>query len=177
MNHKQKLSYTLLGAGILAVGIVIGQVVSPFILTKGGDRKFRRLECESLRVTTGNGGEVFISSSDGDEDGSSGIMFRNEWGDVMFMASSGNWGTMISAQRQRLHEKDGKLSVIPTDPTNLPKESGFMMLTSSDYTTITLNEWDGKPAIQMSTSNRVTGLGNQVIIYDKAGNPYMWNAP
>ena len=29
MNHKQKLGYTLLGAGIMAVGITIGQFVTP----------------------------------------------------------------------------------------------------------------------------------------------------
>ncbi len=31
MNHKQKLGYMPLGAGILAVGIIIGQVVTPDI--------------------------------------------------------------------------------------------------------------------------------------------------
>ncbi len=31
MNHKQKLGYTLLGAGIMAIGIIIGQVITPDI--------------------------------------------------------------------------------------------------------------------------------------------------
>ena len=31
MNHKQKLGYTLLGAGIMALGIIIGQAITPNI--------------------------------------------------------------------------------------------------------------------------------------------------
>ena len=31
MNYKQKLGYMALGAGILAIGIIIGQVVTPDI--------------------------------------------------------------------------------------------------------------------------------------------------
>ena len=29
MNHKQKLGYMALGAGIMALGIIIGQVITP----------------------------------------------------------------------------------------------------------------------------------------------------
>ena len=31
MNHKQKLGYTLFGAGIMAIGIIIGHVITPEI--------------------------------------------------------------------------------------------------------------------------------------------------
>ena len=29
MNYKQKFGYSLLGAGIMALGIIIGQVITP----------------------------------------------------------------------------------------------------------------------------------------------------
>ena len=29
MNHKQKLGYMAIGAGILAIGIIIGQIITP----------------------------------------------------------------------------------------------------------------------------------------------------
>ena len=54
MNHKQKLGYTLLGAGIMAVGITIGQFVSPNIEAQSNG-VFDEITCRSLSVVDEKG--------------------------------------------------------------------------------------------------------------------------
>ena len=49
MNHKQKLGYMALGAGILAVGIIIGQVITPNIEAQS-DGVFDTIMCRQLFV-------------------------------------------------------------------------------------------------------------------------------
>ena len=57
MNNKQKLGYTLLGAGIMAVGITIGQFLTPNIsrgalfrrVLKNGKITTTRLSPEAIR--------------------------------------------------------------------------------------------------------------------------------
>ena len=41
MNHKQKLGYMALGAGIMAVGIIIGQII-PLDINHDGDYLYPR---------------------------------------------------------------------------------------------------------------------------------------
>ena len=55
MNHKQKLGYILLGAGIMAVGITIGQFLTPNIEAQNNG-VFDKIQCRELEVvdTTGN---------------------------------------------------------------------------------------------------------------------------
>ena len=54
MNHKQKLGYMALGAGILALGIIIGQVVTPDIEAQSNG-VFDKIICKEIEVvdTTG----------------------------------------------------------------------------------------------------------------------------
>ena len=54
MNYKQKLGYTLLGAGIMALGIIIGQVVTPDIEAQSNG-VFDKITCRSLNVVDRNG--------------------------------------------------------------------------------------------------------------------------
>ena len=77
MNHKQKLGYTLLGAGILALGIVIGQFVTPDIKAQLTDlnadfddidlpppnRKFNKITCRELEIVDKNGKRAIKLSS------------------------------------------------------------------------------------------------------------------
>ena len=41
MNHKQKFGYMALGAGILTLGIIIGQVVTPDIEAQSNTEEMR----------------------------------------------------------------------------------------------------------------------------------------
>ena len=49
MNKKQKLGYTLLGAGIMAVGVTIGQFVTPDIKAQA-EGVFEKVVCRELYV-------------------------------------------------------------------------------------------------------------------------------
>lgn len=49
MNHKQKLGYMALGAGILALGIIIGQFVTPDIEAQSNG-VFDEIQCKKLTV-------------------------------------------------------------------------------------------------------------------------------
>ena len=49
MNHKQKLGYTLLGAGVMAVGITIGQFITPQLEAQQNGY-FDKILCRQLLV-------------------------------------------------------------------------------------------------------------------------------
>ena len=59
MNHKQKFLYTLLGAGIMAVGIIIGQLVTPDIKAQS-NAVFDEIVCRKLTVVN-EGGEQMVA--------------------------------------------------------------------------------------------------------------------
>ena len=54
MNHKQKLGYMALGAGIMALGIIIGQWGTPDIEAQSNG-VFDEITCRSLNVVDRNG--------------------------------------------------------------------------------------------------------------------------
>ena len=76
MNHKQKLGYMALGAGILAIGIIIGQFVTPDIEAQSNG-VFDKITCREIEVidkggetairlhTTKHGGDIRLDSKDG----------------------------------------------------------------------------------------------------------------
>ena len=49
MNHKQKFGYMALGAGILALGITIGQFITPDIEAQNNG-VFDEITCQSLKM-------------------------------------------------------------------------------------------------------------------------------
>ena len=59
MNQKQKLGYTLLGAGIMALGIVIGQVVTPNIEARSNG-VFDEIQCTKLTVVDKAGKDAIV---------------------------------------------------------------------------------------------------------------------
>ena len=76
MNHKQKLGYMALGAGLLAVGIIIGQWGTPDIEAQSNG-VFDKIACREIEVidkdgneairlyTTKHGGDIRMYSKDG----------------------------------------------------------------------------------------------------------------
>ena len=63
MNHKQKLGYMALGAGILALGIIIGQFVTPDIEAQNNG-VFDIIQCRGLKVIDANGNEAIVLSTE-----------------------------------------------------------------------------------------------------------------
>ena len=63
MSHKQKLGYTLLGAGIMAIGITIGQFITPSIEARNNG-VFDKVVCREIMVMDKNGKKAIVLESD-----------------------------------------------------------------------------------------------------------------
>ena len=96
MNYKQKLGYMALGAGILALGIIIGQWVTPDIEAQSNG-VFDKIQCRDIEVvdkdgetairlyTTKHGGDIRMDS----KDGRLANMGIDETGGVFFLSGKG----------------------------------------------------------------------------------------
>ena len=62
MNHKQKLGYMLLGAGIMAVGITIGQFITPNIEAQSNG-VFDKITCRKIEVVDEKGKRAIVLQS------------------------------------------------------------------------------------------------------------------
>ena len=80
MNHKQKLGYTLLGAGILAIGIIIGQIITPDIEAQSNG-VFDEITCRSLRIVDKDGKAKVILAAE--EEQGNGVFLYDKKGKVM----------------------------------------------------------------------------------------------
>ena len=63
MNNKQKLGYTLLGAGIMAVGITIGQFITPNIEAQSNG-VFNKITCREIEVVGSKGKKAIVLASE-----------------------------------------------------------------------------------------------------------------
>lgn len=107
MNHKQKLGYILLGAGIMAFGITIGQVITPNIEAQNNG-VFDYITCRGLTVVNKDGKEAIYLSS---HVGSNRIILYNPDGkgvkETIALTTSGN--------RRGLSRRDTGISVYDTE--------------------------------------------------------------
>ena len=71
MNHKQKLGYTLLGAGIMALGIIIGQWGTPNIEAQSKG-VFDKITCRELEVVDAKGNKAIVLAG-GDKYGNNNL--------------------------------------------------------------------------------------------------------
>ena len=65
MNYKQKLGYIILGAGILAIGIIIGQVITPDIEAQSNG-VFDKITYRELEVVDAKSNKAIVLA-DGDK--------------------------------------------------------------------------------------------------------------
>ncbi len=93
MNSKQKLGYTLLGAGIMAVGITIGHFAIPSI-NANSNGVFDTVICNALTVTDKTGNmRIVLDAGDVRDMASIGIMDKN--GGIAAGLVGGERGTML----------------------------------------------------------------------------------
>ena len=64
MNHKQKLGYMALGAGILALGITIGQFITPSIEAQSNG-VFDKITCKEIEVVDTTGRRIAFLGREG----------------------------------------------------------------------------------------------------------------
>ena len=88
MNNKQKLGYTLLGAGIMAVGITIGQLSTPNIEAQRNG-VFDEIVCSKLTVVDKVGKDAIVLKS-------SPYSFGNK---IIIFDQYGKEGIRLSASR------------------------------------------------------------------------------
>ena len=142
MNHKQKLGYMALGAGILALGIIIGQWGTPDIEAQSNG-VFDEITCRSLKVVDETGVKVsigvnadggFIKVDDKDrelqaligstEHGGHVSVYRGlAPGATMGMTSHGGivsvWGKGSAAAVMQIEEDGGEVTVIGKEAEGL----------------------------------------------------------
>ena len=174
MNHKMKLGYMALGAGILAIGIIIGQVVTPDIEAQNNG-VFDKITCRSLKVV--------------DKHGNSGIMLGsddkiNEV--IVFDLSSGQKAIWLSSEP----DKSNIVGVYNSSGTRA------ISLVSTDRMSNQISLFDiyGQKAIGLSSFDEINSVqvfnplaqkaimlgskvqGSTVQVYDKGGN-IKWSTP
>ena len=97
MNRKQKLGYTLLGAGIMAVGITIGQLITPNIEAQSNG-VFDKIICRELVVVDAKGNKTI------------GLQSNEKVNAVVVYDSVGNKAVELGSNKIYTFGKDRPLS-------------------------------------------------------------------
>lgn len=93
MNHKQKLGYMALGAGILALGITIGQIITPDIEAQSNG-VFDKITCRELHVVNKHG-KLAIELVAGAKPNAVGAARRGQISRVVLYDEQGNQGVSL----------------------------------------------------------------------------------
>ncbi len=141
MNHKQKLGYMALGAGILALGIIIGQFVTPNIEAQSNE-VFDKITCRELEVVDEKGeGVIFLRSYQG----KNSVMVLGKTGGLVALDTSDEQNGVLIFGKEDQHP--------PAVRLYHHKEKGNGMLIQNTH---------GKDAISLRSAD----LGNNVLVYD-----------
>ena len=87
MNYKQKLGYMALGAGILALGIIIGQFVTPDIEAQSNG-VFDKITCREIEVIDKDGETTILV-----QDGAVSVHGKN--GGIVFISATEHGGIVL----------------------------------------------------------------------------------
>ncbi len=174
MNHKQKLGYMALGAGILALGIIIGQVITPDIEAQSNG-VFDKITCRELEVvdkdgltgiklialgTTGNG--IFVFNKQGEQ--AIEISVYDETNGINIRSLQGNPGIILGGSTK----SNGMAIYSPKGD----KES-IVLGSMEDRNAIFFTDQAGEQRIVLLQSE---GRAPFIHITDRAGN-IRWQAP
>ena len=146
MNHKQKLGYILLGAGIMLVGLTIGAIISPMAVSQ--DKTFLGdFECRSLTVVNKEGKRVIELGSHTKEGGLVDVRDENGKKGVRLIAGEGGNSVLVSAPGGR--------------------ESAVSISSEKDTNSILMN-WRGQPATTLRADDEACsisfGIGSPTLI-------------
>ena len=150
MNSKQKVGYMALGAAILAVGIVIGQLVTPDI-TAQNNGVFDEIRCSKLTVVDETGNTALLLVDD------------KEMRGVVIYDKTGNLAAFIGSSPIANY-------VLISDKTGNPAAS---LGSNANGNSVNLQGKAGKEKISMLAHEE---YGNVISIRDRAGN-VTWQAP
>ena len=152
MTYKQKFGYTLLGAGIMAVGITIGQFITPDIEAQSNG-VFDEIHCTGLKLVDKNG-NVRIRLDANDRRSSLSLSHRNGEAAISLSVQYG-LGKAIKVYNKGYE-----------DAVTIGAINAF------DNNHITVHTPAGEDAINLSSSS----MGTSIRTYDDAGNT-SWRVP
>ena len=150
MNQKQKLGYMALGAGIMAIGIIIGQVITPDIEAQSNG-VFDKITCRGIEVVDekGNAGIQLLAVGDtnviviGDNSPGTGrIYLGTDHGSngITIIDEAGNTAIKLEAKEHQNH----------VQLFDKAEKEAILLNTHEDANAITILGKDEKPAILLS---------------------------
>ena len=141
MNQKQKLGYMALGAGILALGIIIGQIITPGIEAQSNG-VFDKIQCRELEVVDEQGEVAIVLQS---YKGKNTVMVLGKTGGLVALDTSDEQNGVLIFGKEDQHP--------PAVRLYHHKEMGNGMLIQNKH---------GKRAILLRSDDD----GNDVSLYD-----------
>ncbi len=94
MNHKQKLGYILLGAGIMAVGITIGQFITPDIEAQSNG-VFNEITCRKLTVVDTAGKDAIVLNATRFTRHNQIVLFNTDGKEAVTLNSAGDYNGIL----------------------------------------------------------------------------------
>ena len=149
MNYKQKSGYMLLGAGLLAVGIIIGRLIEKRMEAQSVG-VFDKVQCREFDLVDKDGNRLIGFQS---TDKSAGAIFYSREGKmVMFLGSIDGLGSSLS-----LYDRFGRLTI------GLGSSSSWDNLTGNGLTVYDIHGRGA--AVELNSTLR----GNEVRVYNSDG--------
>ena len=172
MNHKQKLGYMALGAGILAVGIIIGHFATPDIEAQSNG-VFDNITCRSLTVVDEKGARRIALTGYGylymyDETKKAGVIIETNkyWSKMHMLSPQSNAGIYLRASDHTTGiDMGGDAGAILLRSTAQLDPFGVFGLKEgiAGSTSIHIAK-DGKKAFQFNANPNV----NELVVHDKS---------
>lgn len=148
MNYKQKIGYTLLGAGLMLVGLVVGSTVLPSLIAPS-QKVFDKVQCRELEVVDSQGNTAISLQS---HDKSNGVLIYDIRGNsAMFLGSIDEVGNGLS-----VYDRFSRLKI------GLTTASGWDNVTGSG---LAVYDEFGQVAVGLGSRLR----GNEVQVYNRHG--------
>ena len=172
MNYKQKLGYTLLGAAVMAVGIIIGQLSTPNIEAQSNG-VFDKIVCKKITVVDadGNPGILLESSKDG-----YGITINHKQGKEAISLIAASGVAVIQLKKPSGESAATLMSMGPATMLSLGDEGEKAAISLSVLgdigRSIAINDRKGTEMIELN----YTIAGTNITISDEGGEP-VWSAP
>ena len=161
MNHKQKLGYMALGAGILAIGIIIGQWVTPDIEAQSNE-VFDKITCREIEVidkdgneairlyTTKHGGFVSVSGKDGGR----AVMTTTDHSGVVKVYGKGGEARMTTDEQGGRVEVLGHITGFSEDGNLFKRKTTAAMFTGEHGGRVDVGNKEGKRRVTMGTDEQ-----------------------
>ena len=172
MNQKQKLGYMVLGAWIMAVGITIGQFITPNIEAQSNG-VFNEITCRRLKVVDELGKDAILLDSN---ENVNRIIVFNKAGEASIAIRAFENGNSLLVKRNggasavTLMGAKDTLGVFITDDSITPQ---IQMKVTEDANMILVGGKAGEEGIGLLSDEK---LGSSIMITDRVGNT-VWASP